>query len=143
MIYLITVITFFWLLIIMMIFPPISLHAQGNASDALLPQGPWVVYVLGCFTGISRTWMDLLKQISCGTCSRADDVMENFKPSVMFTFKSVFWSITSAATYAVVPYVNFYAFVSVSIFGLFVNHLMFVHILLNYFGATSQRPSVD
>ena len=143
MIYLVTVITFFWLLIILLIFPPISLHSQGNASDALLPLGPWVVYVLGCFTGISRTWMDLLKQISCGTCSRADDVMENFQPSVMFTFKSVFWSITSATTYAVVPYVNFYVFVSLSIFGLFVNHLMFVHILLKYFGATDQRPSVD
>ena len=143
MIYLITVVTLFWLLIIMSIFPPISIHAQGNASDALLPLGSWVVYLLGMFTGISRTWMDLLKQISCGTCSRADDVMEDFKPSVMFTVKTIVWSSASAATYAVVPYVNFYAFVGFSIFGLLVNHVLFEKILLRYFGATDERTHVN
>ena len=143
MINLITIITLFWLLIIMAIFPPISLHDEGNSSDALLPQGPWAVYLLGLVTGISRTWMDVLKQISCGTCSRADDVMEGFKPSVMFTVKTIIWSSASAITYAVVPFVNFYALIATSLFGLIVNHIMFLKILLGYFGANERRARLD
>ena len=143
MIILITLITLFWLLIIMAIFPPISLHDKGHPSDALLPQGPWAVYLLGLVTGISRTWMDVLKQISCGTCSRADDVMEGFKPSVMFTVKTIVWSSASAITYAVVPFINFYVLVGMSLFGLIVNHIMFLKILLGYFGATEIRDRLE
>ena len=143
MVNLITIITLFWLLIIMAIFPPISLHDKGDSSDALLPQGAWAVYLLGLVTGISRTWMDVLKQISCGTCSRADDVMEGFKPSVMFTVKTIIWSSASAITYAVVPFVNFYALIATSLFGLIVNHIMFLQILLGYFGASERRARLD
>ena len=133
-IYVITYVTGLWLAVILVIFPPVSVHDSSTPGpSALFPQGPWVIYLLGLLTGVSRTCMDLLKQISAGTCSRADDVMEGFKPSVMFTLKTIIWSGASAVTYAAVPYVDLYVLVAVSGGGLVVNHFLFVGVLLNYF----------
>ena len=136
MIYIISVISLLWLVIIFIIFPPVSIHSQSVHSDALIPLGPWVVILLGLFTGVSRTWMDMIKQISCGACSKSEDIMQGFNPSLMFSVKTIFWSSTSAIVYATVSYMNIYVIVSVTFFGLIVNHFIFMHILLKFFHTT-------
>lgn len=139
----VTTVTLIWLFIILVMFPPLSIHELSDPSAALIPLGPGAVYLLGLFTGTSRTTMDLLKQISCGTCAVAEDVMEGFKPSVMFTVKSIIWSGSTAATLACAPFASFYILVGFSLAGLLFNHMLFEFILLKYFNAHDERPHIN
>lgn len=126
-------ISLLWLTLIFIMFPSESLHSQSSQFDALVPLGSWAVFLLGLLTGVSRTWMDLLKQISCGTCSKSDEVMQGFQPSLLFSVKTIFWSSTSAIIYALVPYISLYVMVTLTFIGLAANHFVFIHIILRFF----------
>lgn len=137
--YLQTLASITWVLLIFLAFPNNSLHHFTPGEEPLILMGDWVVYLLGILNGCTATWLGVLVTVSTGKVSRDTKTMNGFEPDVIFAYTMIVWSLSSAISLAITPYVSLYLYCCVTAVGIIANHFCFYYDVLPLIGQYAGR----
>ena len=103
-----------WLLLTALLFSPHSAAAPSHSAAGDAGSGVGAVCVEGALTGAVLSGFAILFYVVVGKVSRSVASMHGFDATVLFSYAMVLWSLSSALSLALSPFMNLYLFLMCS-----------------------------